>query len=79
MFIKITVIKEAYKKIWELSSEKKGLKQTQDCSVEMTVNKPLSWVKHGLKHSSGYQASPFSSKPLMPDDLFRIQIDFFLH
>ena len=72
------MIKEAYKKIWELSSENKGLKQAQDCSVEMTVNKLPSCVKHGLKNSSGYQASPFSSKPLMPDDFFRMQIDLFI-
>ena len=46
----------------ELSSENKGLKQAQDRSVEMTVNKPPSWVKHVLKYSPGYQVSTFSSK-----------------
>ena len=28
--------------------ENKGLKQAQDRSLEMTVNKPPSWVKHVL-------------------------------
>jgi len=50
--------------------ENKGLKQAQDRSVEMTVNKPPFWVKHMLKNSPGYQASTFSSKQSMPDDLF---------
>ena len=52
LFINITVIKELsqfYLQIWEPSSENKGLKQAQDRSVEMTVNKPPSWVKHMLK------------------------------
>ena len=27
------------------------MKQAQDCSVEMAVKKPPSWVKHVLKNS----------------------------
>ena len=50
--------------------ENKGLKQAQDRSVEVTVNKPPSWVKHMLKNLLGYQASTLSSKRSMPDDLF---------
>ena len=73
LFINITVIKELlqfYLQIWEPSSENKGLKQAQDRSVEMTVNKPPSWVKHMLKKIclvTKHQRS-------MPDDLFRMQI-----
>ena len=40
--------------------ENKSLKQAQDRSVEMTVNKLPSWVKHVLKNSPGYQVSTFS-------------------
>ena len=46
------------------------MKQKQDGSVEMTVNKLPSWVKHMLQNLSGYQALTFSSKQSMPDDLF---------
>ena len=42
--------------------ENKGLKEAQDRSVEMSVNKPPSWVKHELKYLPGYQASTFRSK-----------------
>ena len=45
------------------------MKQAQDCSVEMAVKKPPSWVKHVLKNSPGYPASTFSSKRSMPGDL----------
>ena len=56
----MTVIKELsqfYQQIWELSLENKGLKQVQDRSIEITVNKPPSWVKHVLKNFPGYQGS----------------------
>ena len=45
----------------------------------MTVNKLPSWVKHMLQNLSGYQALTFSSKQSMPDDLFWMQNDSFLH
>ena len=50
----------------------------QDRSVEMTVNKLPFWVKHVLKNLRGYQASTFSSKWSMPDDLFPMQNDSFV-
>ena len=58
--------------------ENKGLKEAQDRSVEMSVNKPPSWVKHELKYSPGYQASTFRSKWSMADDLFLMQNDSFV-
>ena len=69
--MKMTMIKELsqfYQQIWELSSENKGLKQEQDRSIEITVNKLPSWVKHILKNLLGYQGSTFSSKWSMPND-----------
>ena len=63
--MKMTVIKELsqfYQQIWELSSDNKGQKQEQDSSIEITVNKLPSWVKHMLKNLLGYQGSTFSSK-----------------
>ena len=60
--MKMMMIKELsqfYQQIWELSSENKGL---QDRSIEITVNKLPSWVKHILKNLLGYQGSTFSSK-----------------
>ena len=63
--MKMTVMKEFsqfYQQIWELSSENKGLKQEQDHSIEITVNKLPSWVKHEVKNLLGYQGSTFSSK-----------------
>ena len=74
----IKELSQFYWRILELSSENKGLKQAQDRSVEMTVSKPPSWIKHVLKNSPGYQVPTFNSKRSMPADLFRMQSDSFI-
>ena len=51
---------------------------TKYLTVEMTVNKPPSWVKNALKNWPGYSASTFGSTRLMPDDLFCMQNDSFV-
>lgn len=57
-FIKIIVIKSYYSFINRFGSFpwKINVKQVQDCSVEMTLNKPPSWVKQLFKSLPGYQA-----------------------
>ena len=58
LFIKIIVIKSYYSFINRFGSFpwRINVKQVQDCSVEMTVNKPPSWVKQLFKSLPGYQA-----------------------